>query len=623
MVNEELIYLESDEEITTIIDRLRSVTASSVRLVVPKGGLVLQSLVSLKLLKREADRLGRNIALVTSDGVGLNLGEQANITVFAKPKDVRPVFEAKIEKSAVRSQQSELPISSEESEVGTDQSSQKPENRVQDNEETNVDSPIAQDEGAALTSETISEEDQHLNPDTKYRIPDTDSGIHVHHYTTEDSQPDSVSGQEQQVVVPQKTTSLLQAAKKHGQPNRRFRPGRWLLGLVSLALLGFVGYLTYMELAPRATLALTVATEPFQQKVTLQAGREFTTVDQENARIPATLVEAEVSLEQSLPATGKKQVGTKATATLSLSNYWDSNPQSFPTGTSFVASDGTSFVSTAAATIPGATTTLKEGKVVTTPGKTNVLVEATTVGSEANQKTGRFTIPSLPEVRQDKIYGEATAATAGGSSREVTVVSSADLTNLESAARAAANEQGKASLTEKISDGRLLTGAYELLITLQKADVLAGAEAETVTLTITGSMKGLVVKDQDVTTATLAVITKAIPSGRKHISSPADTITTNAQNLNLEAGTVDILAVIMTKTAIGLDEGTLVSSVVGQSLTAARATLLGTTGVVTVTIAVRPRWLKNLPKREPQISLTIDYASENPPAATSSPVSTN
>lgn len=82
---DEVLYLEPDEEITSIIDKLKETPASSVALVVPKMATIFQSLVNLKLLKKEAEVLNKKIALVTSDSVGHNLASQVGIPVF---KDV-------------------------------------------------------------------------------------------------------------------------------------------------------------------------------------------------------------------------------------------------------------------------------------------------------------------------------------------------------------------------------------------------------------------------------------------------------------------------------------------------------------------------------------------------------
>ena len=55
------IYLESDEEITSVVDRLRKSEAKEIILVIPKGTALLQSIVNLKLLKKEAEKLKKHL----------------------------------------------------------------------------------------------------------------------------------------------------------------------------------------------------------------------------------------------------------------------------------------------------------------------------------------------------------------------------------------------------------------------------------------------------------------------------------------------------------------------------------------------------------------------------------
>lgn len=79
---DELIYLELDEEITSVIDKLRKSGAKSVGLIIPRGASLIQSVVNLRLLKKEGESLGKNIALVTTDKVGRNLASQVGLPIY-------------------------------------------------------------------------------------------------------------------------------------------------------------------------------------------------------------------------------------------------------------------------------------------------------------------------------------------------------------------------------------------------------------------------------------------------------------------------------------------------------------------------------------------------------------
>lgn len=83
-MDKKIIYIEIDEEITSIVDKIKESKAANVILVVPKRARILQSLVSLKLLKKQAEKYGKNVILVTLDRIGRHLASQAGFEVYQK-----------------------------------------------------------------------------------------------------------------------------------------------------------------------------------------------------------------------------------------------------------------------------------------------------------------------------------------------------------------------------------------------------------------------------------------------------------------------------------------------------------------------------------------------------------
>ena len=63
-------YIDVDEEISSVIDRLNKSMSIESYFVVPKRALFFQSIVNLKILKREADKVGKIVVIVTQDEVG-------------------------------------------------------------------------------------------------------------------------------------------------------------------------------------------------------------------------------------------------------------------------------------------------------------------------------------------------------------------------------------------------------------------------------------------------------------------------------------------------------------------------------------------------------------------------
>ena len=92
------LYVEIDEEITSVIGKLRQFDKGQIFLVVPKGALIAGSLVNLKLLEKEARRLKKNLVFVSPDAHVRKLAEKAGLQIkryVAKPEEPekKPVLE--------------------------------------------------------------------------------------------------------------------------------------------------------------------------------------------------------------------------------------------------------------------------------------------------------------------------------------------------------------------------------------------------------------------------------------------------------------------------------------------------------------------------------------------------
>lgn len=79
-----VLFSEIDDEITTIYDKLRKYKMKNIYVVVPKRAIIFQSIVNLRILKRKAEDLNKNIYIITNDHNGMQLAQRAGFTVFDK-----------------------------------------------------------------------------------------------------------------------------------------------------------------------------------------------------------------------------------------------------------------------------------------------------------------------------------------------------------------------------------------------------------------------------------------------------------------------------------------------------------------------------------------------------------
>ncbi len=86
-VGQQKIIIDVDEEITTVIDQLRFVRGNDVGLVVPQRAVILQSVMNLKLLAQEAQRMRKKIVIITRDNDGMVFAQRAGIATQAFSAD--------------------------------------------------------------------------------------------------------------------------------------------------------------------------------------------------------------------------------------------------------------------------------------------------------------------------------------------------------------------------------------------------------------------------------------------------------------------------------------------------------------------------------------------------------
>jgi hypothetical protein len=83
---QQIIYLEVDDDITTIRNRLEWAQAPRVLLVVPRGCPALHQPLDFRLLRRQADALGIEVALVSKASVVQDLAYEHKFSIFSTTK---------------------------------------------------------------------------------------------------------------------------------------------------------------------------------------------------------------------------------------------------------------------------------------------------------------------------------------------------------------------------------------------------------------------------------------------------------------------------------------------------------------------------------------------------------
>lgn len=79
-----VLFTDIDDEITSIYDKLKKYKMKNIYVVVPKRAILFQSIVNLRILKRKAEDIKKNVFIITNDNNGMQLAARAGFTVFDK-----------------------------------------------------------------------------------------------------------------------------------------------------------------------------------------------------------------------------------------------------------------------------------------------------------------------------------------------------------------------------------------------------------------------------------------------------------------------------------------------------------------------------------------------------------
>lgn len=282
------VYVDVDEEITGIIDKIRSPKESIIALVLPKRATMLHSAVNMKLLKRSADQGGKKVVLITSESTLMALAGAAGIHVAANLQS-RPYLPAGPAAQSAKSEPE--PVESSDSD--------------------------SIDKNASVGSLLDKKKD-----------------------SSDPIEIDNTPKEEDLEAASAATKASNKKPKKDRSkaiPN--FSKFRKLLfvGIAALILLIGFGYWA-LAIAPKSTVTLRTESSETLAEAQFSADTTVDTLDLADKVLPAEQRDLKKTESEKVPATGEKDNGTKASGKVSLRNCTD-NEITIPAGTGVSSGD--------------------------------------------------------------------------------------------------------------------------------------------------------------------------------------------------------------------------------------------------------------------------------------------
>lgn len=475
-MNKDVIYIEPEDDITSIIRKMNSSKSKLVALVPPKRIGVLRSAVNTRLIAKNAKQAGKTVVIVSSDVSLTKLAAAAGIpvanTLQSRPKLPSDVLGAP-EKEAIPSE-----ITIEEGKMTVSDGSSETENT----KEADVSEKTA--EASSENAETAKE------PTKGARLAKTTGKV--------DDEINSVELEEEAKKEAEKSGDK----SKKGKIPDMDRYKKWIIaGCVgAVALIAFLVWA--FVIAPAADILVSIRTTAnnFSENVSFVTKAENEKAEEGVFYLDQQTYNADNTVE--FDATGEKDVGEKASGNLTVTlTVTNKNPVTLPKGTTFTHS-GLNYLS---------------DKEVTYQVQDDDPEDACTIGGTLSNPTTTCTfsaaIPVTAEASGDKYNVAAGAsgwttsaasgakitndAISGGSSKVIKVVTQADVDKAKTKLQETAENVGKGHLLEQFgSDVYKIESSYKVeskdpVVTPKVGEEVKDGVKPKVTQTTTYSMFGV------------------------------------------------------------------------------------------------------------------------------------
>lgn len=470
----QVFYVAQDEEILSIIGRLRASRMLENVFVVPKRALILGSGVNLRLLAREAEKAGKRILIVTQDEEGRTLAEKAGVPTKPYSEELlreegprqrsdaaARIREPESEPERMEPEEDEFRVPAET--LGSDTffsagSEPEPSGETERRGTDGLRIRVRGNDPSRLTSlNSMREEDRReipaprpapilrpvsvlprrpvmpaSAPIARTHVPTPESGrlaevFRSGHRATSAPEPkrERRNDKERHTENPRKGTRQESRSGMEGNS--------WFLFFAGISVLFLFGTLALI-LLPKAVIE--IVPESVSKSMELSFDGKTGTASGER-EIPIRTIDLEEEVTVTVDSTGTpSSSGQKAVGSVVIYNEFSSSPQSLVATTRLETPDGKIFRITKGVTVPGMT---EQGGVMT-PGAVEVAVVADEAGEAYDVAPTRFTVPGFKgNPKFDKFYARSTVAMKGGSTgggNGVATVSEADIRTASAAAEA-------------------------------------------------------------------------------------------------------------------------------------------------------------------------------------------
>lgn len=273
-----------------------------------------------------------------------------------------------------------------------------------------------------------------------------------------------------------------------------------ILGIVSLIVI----LLAALVFIPKADIKIFVEPKILEKDAQVVADPNQKTVDENAKIIPGQTVQTEVSGSAKDSASGRKQVGESAKGTIVIYNK-TFDAKSLSKGTVVTSTSGFKFTLDTSVNI--ASQSASDTGI--TFGKVNTTVSATAIGADSNLSSSSEL--NVSGSSSSQVSAKAEGNFSGGTSKEVTVVSSEDQQKLMAKLSSDLRQKAQQKLQEKLPGKKILQEALSEQIVNKSYSKNINDQASEFSLNMTISYKGTAFDDADLRLIVSKLVTTQVP----------------------------------------------------------------------------------------------------------------
>lgn len=652
-------YIDIDEEITSIVEKLKNARVSEIIMVVPRHALLIQSIVNLRILKKEADDAGLQLMIVTQDKLGKILIEKAGIFVQQKMDNIsdEEITTKEYDDKNINDQAQELNSIKTESisrknrlnEIGSseyfdegEEAEKKRESLEEMKKKLGLEKTKQEENEKLVNKELISgtaetSKKQSIDIAMKKNVIPKEQKINKEEeFSEKQNIPTNINLRRQLPKDELNAIDFSEAPEEekqdrkiesffHQQENFERKPEKkveenlkeyslaggshkffWFFGLATVLIIFGVGAYLFL---PKADLKIITKMENKSVDSEIVGSVSATSSDYDKKIIPAKKISLDEELTKTFDSTGDKAVSNqKAKGKITIYNEYSTSPQPLVATTRFLSEDGKLFRLVKGVTIPGMT---KEGTEMK-PGTIEAEVVADQAGKEFNIEPSKFTIPGFESSggeKYTKFYGKTEWAMTGGgdSGEKINSVTEEDIAAAKKSIMDSLDDFTRQKIQEKAGDGMIILDDG-----VKKEDVIfsvsnyAGDITDSFSVSAIVKAETIVVADKDFK----EMIGKMIAgSGKNQSSFDYDTMSLDfgKTNIDFEAETISIKFHASGKMNPNVDLDEIKKGILGKKEDSLKAYLSDFDDIKQIEIIYWPVFINSkIPSFESRVNVTLD-----------------